>query len=100
MAGGGWLEDYQVSHYYKIKNEQLQDIIKAQRKALVPELAVFQQNYPVRDEAMARAYLSGAYTMNEIEKLEGSNAIPYTTLCTDYFPLYVFHCSPALAKTA
>jgi putative transposase len=44
----------------------LRQISKAQRKALAPELAVFQQNYPVRDEAMARAYLSGAYTMKEI----------------------------------
>lgn len=48
------------------KNDQLRDISKAQRKALAPELAVFQQNYPIRDEAMARAYLSGAYTMKEI----------------------------------
>lgn len=48
------------------KNDQLRDISKAQRKTLAPELTVFQQMYPNRDEAMARAYLSGAYTMKEI----------------------------------
>lgn len=48
------------------KNDQLRDISKVQGKTLAPELAVFQQMYPIRDEAMARVNLSGAYTMKEI----------------------------------
>jgi len=38
------------------------------RKALAPSLLEFQRCYDERNEAMARAYVSGAYTMAEIGK--------------------------------
>lgn len=45
--------------------EQLSEIPKTQRRPLSGELVMYRANYP-RDEAMARAYLSGAYTMKAI----------------------------------
>lgn len=45
--------------------EQLSEIPKTQRRPLSGELAAYRADYP-RDEAMARAYLCGAYTMKEI----------------------------------
>lgn len=45
--------------------EQLSEIPKTQRRPLSASLAEYRVLY-LRDEAMARAYLSGAYTMKEI----------------------------------
>lgn len=45
--------------------EQLSEIPKTQRRPLAGELAMYRANHP-RDEAMARAYLSGAFTMKAI----------------------------------
>lgn len=46
--------------------EMLREVAKTQRRSLALSLADYQQRFPKRDEAMARAYLSGAYTMAEI----------------------------------
>ena len=48
--------------------EELHEIPKVQRRSLAKTLAEYQDQYAQRDEAMARAYLSGAYTMKEIGK--------------------------------
>lgn len=45
--------------------EQLSEIPKTQRRPLAGSLEEYRARYP-REEAMARAYLSGAYTMKEI----------------------------------
>lgn len=45
--------------------EQLREIPKPQRRPLSGDLAAYRARYP-RDEAMARAYLSGAYSMKVI----------------------------------
>lgn len=50
--------------------ERLSEIPKTQRRALSGELTAYQKDYP-RHEAMARAYLSGAYTMKEIAHFLG-----------------------------
>jgi putative transposase len=42
------------------------EIARVQRRALALPLAVYQESYVDRDEAMARAYLSTAYTMLQI----------------------------------
>lgn len=42
------------------------EINRVQRRASMIPLAVYGVDYPARDEAMARAYLSGHYTMKEI----------------------------------
>ena len=41
-------------------------VSKAHRKSVALSLNEYQQKYPDRNEAMANAYLSGAYTMSEI----------------------------------
>jgi REP element-mobilizing transposase RayT len=46
--------------------EGFREIPKRQRQVLSKSLVQYQQEFPWRDEAMARAYLSGAYTMKEI----------------------------------
>ncbi len=47
-------------------NERLRELSKAHRRSVTLELSAYQARYPARGEAMARAYLSGAYTMAEI----------------------------------
>ena len=47
------------------------EIPKAQRRALVEPLAVYRRRYADRDAGMARAYLSGAYTMKQIAAAYG-----------------------------
>ena len=46
--------------------EGLREIPQRQRQVLSKTLVQYQQEFPCRDEAMARAYYSGAYTMKEI----------------------------------
>ena len=51
--------------------ELLSEVPKAQRRGLARSLAEYRTTYPSRDEAMARAYLSGNYTMKEIGQFIG-----------------------------
>ncbi len=51
--------------------EKLSDISKSQRRSLALPLADYVKRYQDRDEAMAMAYASGAYTMKEIGLLFG-----------------------------
>lgn len=44
----------------------LAGISKAQRSALAPSLSAYQRQYPDRNEAIARAYASNAYTLTAI----------------------------------
>ncbi|MCF6211301.1 MAG: transposase [Gammaproteobacteria bacterium] len=46
--------------------EDVREVSKAHRRALALPLAEYQNRYGERQEAMAHAYLSGAYTMAEI----------------------------------
>jgi hypothetical protein len=46
--------------------ERLREIPRAQRRALAEPLAGFARRYPDRGEAMARAFATGAYTMQEV----------------------------------
>jgi putative transposase len=48
------------------KTEKLSEISKAHKRSIALPLSDYSSNYASRDEAMARAYLSGAYTMTEI----------------------------------
>ncbi len=47
-------------------DDALREVSKAHRRLLALPLEEYQSRHPERDEAMARAYLSGAYTMAEI----------------------------------
>lgn len=49
----------------------LPEISKRQRRTLALPLAKYRATYPERSEAMARAYLSGAYTMKSIAEFFG-----------------------------
>lgn len=51
--------------------EALSDVPKTQRRPLALPLADYIKRYKDRDEAMAQAYASGAYTMKEIGDLFG-----------------------------
>ena len=53
-------------HRQLASSDTLREVSKAERRAIAPDLATFQTDYPIRDEAMARAYLTSAYTMAEI----------------------------------
>ncbi|MGG7054722.1 addiction module toxin RelE, partial [Nitrosomonas halophila] len=48
------------------KPEALREVSKAHRRSVALPLAEYEQRHSDRIEAMARAYLSGAYTMSEI----------------------------------
>ena len=53
------------------KPEALREISKAHRRILALSLDEYKQNNPSRNEAMARAYRSGAYSMAEIGEYFG-----------------------------
>lgn len=57
--------------------DQLHWVTKPQRKAAALSLPEYQARYPTRDEAMARAYWTTAYTMSEIGKHFG---VGYSTV--------------------
>lgn len=46
--------------------EQLRELSLAHKRSLALSLSDYQASYPDRDEAMAKAYQAGAYTMAEI----------------------------------
>lgn len=53
-------------HRQDKKPEELREISKAHRRSIALPLDDYRRLYPERNEALARAYLSGAYTMSEI----------------------------------
>jgi hypothetical protein len=56
-----------VKHHWQTKNpEQLREVSKAQRRSVALSLDEYRMRHPDRDQAIAQAYLSGAYTMAEI----------------------------------
>jgi putative transposase len=58
-------------HRVKTKPGELRAVSTAPRKSLALPLEVYKKRYRHRQEAMARAYLSGAYTMREIGEYFG-----------------------------
>lgn len=59
-------DSFVEQHRQEKKSEALREVSRAHRKSLVLSLGDYQKRYTVRNEAMAQAYLSGAYTMAEI----------------------------------
>ncbi len=53
-------------HQDNLKKDKLRELSKAHKRSLALSLFGYQQKYPNRNEAMSRAYLSGAYTMAKI----------------------------------
>jgi putative transposase len=62
LGDESFIEEYRGA----TKSEELREISKAHRRSLVPALSEFKQKYVDRNEAMSRAYFTGAYTMAEI----------------------------------
>lgn len=60
-------DDAFVAEHEKMRlTEELAEMSKAERRAVAPSLASYQARHADRNEAMARAYLSTAYTMPQI----------------------------------
>lgn len=59
-------EQFVEQHQQSLKSEELREVSIAHRRALALPLRDYQTQYPNRNEAMAQAYRSGAYTMAEI----------------------------------
>lgn len=53
-------------HRQTINPEALQEVSKAHRRVVALSLDEYRMRHPNNDEAMAQAYLSGAYTMAQI----------------------------------
>jgi len=65
-------DDNFIGQYKQSKKpEALREISKAHRRILALSLDEYKQNHPSRNEAMVRAYLSGAYSMAEIGEYFG-----------------------------
>ena len=59
-------DDAFVEQFRDSKNaDQLREISKAQKRSQALALPEYQTHYKTRNEAMAKAYYSGAYTMRE-----------------------------------
>jgi hypothetical protein len=58
-------------HRLEKESETLREMSKAHRKTVALTLDEYQMRNPNKDEAMAQAYLSGAYTMAEIGRFFG-----------------------------
>jgi REP element-mobilizing transposase RayT len=57
------------------RGRNVRDVSKAQRRILAKSLEEYRSRYQTRNEAMARAYLSGAYSMREIGDFFGVHAV-------------------------
>lgn len=58
-------------------DHSLNDIPKKQKNAVIKPLSYYQQRYPSRSEAMAKAYLAGHYTLKEVGQYFG---VSYATV--------------------
>jgi putative transposase len=59
-------EGFVEEHLHTLEPLDLSDVVRAQRQLAALSLAQFMARYPSRNEAMARAYGSKAYSMREI----------------------------------
>ena len=59
-------KDFVECHWQTKNPETLREVSKAHRRSVALSLDEYQMRHPDRDQAIAQAYLSGAYTMAEI----------------------------------
>ena len=60
-------DDNFVEQFHGFKTgDQLREFSRSQKRALVMSMGEYEAEYETRNESMARAYYSGAYTMREI----------------------------------
>lgn len=68
-------DDNFVSHHQQLqRSEELVEVARTERRAVALTLAAYQARYADRSEAMARAYLSTAFTMPQIACAFGVSA--------------------------
>jgi DNA-directed RNA polymerase specialized sigma subunit len=68
-------DHFVAQHKKEQKPESLRNVSKAQRRVFTLTLDEYRQRYDKRDEAMAKAYYSGSYTMKEIGDRFGVHAV-------------------------
>ena len=62
LGDSAFVSHHAASHW----NESMASVAKLQRRASVLTLPEYQERYPLRDEAMARAYQSTVFSMTDI----------------------------------
>ena len=60
-------------HRTKTKPEELREVLKSHRDSSALSLQEYQHRYSQREEAMARAYVSGAYTIKAVGEYFGAH---------------------------
>lgn len=68
-------EAFARRHKGLVDNNTVRNVSKAQRRMLAKSLEEYQRQHSARDEAMVRAYLSGAYSMQEVGDFFGVHAV-------------------------
>lgn len=68
-------EAFVRQHKDLYKESNVRNVSKAQRRVLAKRLEEYRSEYPSRNEAMAMAYQSGAYSMREIGDYFGVHAV-------------------------
>ncbi len=61
-------DDFVATHQQSQRAEEFVEAVKTERRAVALSLDEYQARYPKRDEAMARAYHSTAFTMAQIAR--------------------------------
>ena len=61
-------DTFVAAHQQLQRSEEAVEVVKTERRAVALPLAEYQARYGDRDEAMARAYLSNAFTMPQIAR--------------------------------
>ncbi|CAN7598632.1 transposase [Massilia sp. LjRoot122] len=64
-------DDFVSTHQQLQRAEEFVEAVRIERRAVALSLAEYQDRYPSRDEAMARAYRSTAFTMPQIATFFG-----------------------------
>jgi putative transposase len=67
-------DDFVAEHHHLQQSEELVDTLRVERAAVALSLAEYRSRFPDRTEAMARAYLSTAFTMPMIGHAFGVSA--------------------------
>ena len=78
-------DDTFIEQFRDIRNvNQLREFSKSHKRTLVMTLAGYQNQFTTRNEAMANAYYSGAYTMREIAEYFGIHYITVSRAVKQY----------------
>ncbi|VXB65419.1 transposase [Massilia sp. 9I] len=77
-------DDFVASHQQLQCAEEFMEVSRTERRAVALSLTEYQASYPNRDEAMARAYRSTAFTMQQIARAFGVSAMTVSRAIAAY----------------